>query len=325
MNDIKQQIMNEIEKNSEVFKQVSPIRYRIRCPICGDSQKDPKDAHCYLKCDYNNPNEPILYNCFLANCNAKGKVDKKFLRKLGIKSNIVDQLNDQRYNRINIIKENNVEILCGNVDMNSKMVDYVEWRLGPGFTKEDFDKFKIVWDMNYIYQYISDVRIKNTLPSNLFNISFISDDKSSLLTRSYSDDGSRWRKIKLFQSDNKSFYVIKCTLDLFTPDLIYINIAEGIFDVLSAYKNFNDGPNSVFVALLGSDYESGIEYIIQKGLLGYNVVLKIYLDSEINEESLKFRLKKYKFIFDKIILYKNIKYKDIGTKIDKIKLMEYHV
>ena len=61
---------------------ISSIRYRIRCPICGDSQKDFKDSHCYIKCS-DDPNEPLLYKCFL--CNAKGMVNEDFLKMLQIK------------------------------------------------------------------------------------------------------------------------------------------------------------------------------------------------------------------------------------------------
>lgn len=42
--------MNEIEKNVDIFRKESNSEFRIRCPICGDSKKNPSDSHCYLKC-----------------------------------------------------------------------------------------------------------------------------------------------------------------------------------------------------------------------------------------------------------------------------------
>jgi len=252
-NDIKQRVLDEIQNHSTVFKKVNSIQYRIRCPICGDSQKDLNDSHCYIKCDFNNPTEPLLFNCF--KCNESGKVTSSFLRKLGIKSDLINKIDNQRFNKIGSITKTNIELITGVPVINSKQIAYIEHRLGNGFTLEDFDKFKIIWDMNSVFPYITNQRIKNTMPSNNDSITFLSDDKSVLLTRSFSDEGDRWRKITLFSSGNKSFYTIKTTLDLFTQDSIIINIAEGVMDVLSIYKNFND-ENSAYIATLGSDYIS---------------------------------------------------------------------
>ena len=126
-------------------------------------------------------------------------------------------------------------------------------------------------------------------------------------------------------SDSKSFYVIKAVIDLFTKDEIVINIAEGIIDVLSIYKNFNDGPNSVFIASLGSDYIGALEYAIGKGFIGDNVTVKIYIDQDQNEKELIRALKKYKWIFNNIFIYRNILEKDVGVRIDRIKLEERKV
>lgn len=326
MNDIKHQIIDEIEKNVDVFSKVSSIQYRIRCPICGDSQKNPRDAHCYIKCSYD-PNEPLLYNCF--KCNSGGKVTSSFLEKLGIRSDISKRLDNQRFNKISSIKKVNIDIITGTPDEHTALVSsqarYIASRLGGGFTAEDLDRFKIIWDINSVMGYITDQRTRNSMPNNMSSISFLSDDKSALLTRYFSDDGTRWRKIKLFPSDNRAFYTIRTTLDLFTADDIEVNIAEGIMDVLSIYKNFNNTSNSVFVAALGSDYITAIDYVIAKGIIGSNVSIKLYIDDDVNERSLKYRLKKYKWVFKDIYIYRNIKSKDVGVTIDKIKLVERKV
>lgn len=324
MNNIKQEILDDIRNKSRIFKKVSSIRYRIRCPLCGDSQKNLEDTHCYIKCSPD-PTEPLFYICFL--CNESGIVNKRFLSKIGVKDDLINQLFNQKYNVIKYSGSSiaNPNILTGDPILGSPQMRYIEHRLGEGFTLEDYDKFKIIWDMNLLYQHITNQRVRNTLPSINDSITFLSDDKSTLLTRSFNDNGDRWRKISMFKSDNKSFYTIKTTLDLFTSEQIYVNFGEGIFDVLSAYKNFNDGPNSIFIALLGSDYISGIDYIIQKGILGYNVNIKIYIDDNIDEDSLKKKLKKYKYLFNRITICKNIKSKDIGVRLEKINLVESNV
>lgn len=319
MNDIKHQIIDEIEKNVDVFSKVSAIQYRIRCPICGDSQKNPRDAHCYIKCSYD-PNEPLLYNCF--KCNSGGKVTSAFLEKLGIRTDLSKQLDSQRFNKVMSLKKVDVNIMTGTPVLDSPQVRYISTRLGDGFTEEDLDRFKIIWDMSSIMEYITDRRTRNSMPNNTSSISFLSDDKSAVLTRYFSDDGSRWRKIKLFPSDNRAFYTIRTTLDLFTADDIEVNIAEGVMDVLSIYRNFNNCPNSVFIAALGSDYTSAMDYVISKGIIGSNIRVKIYIDDDVNERSLRYRLKRYKWIFKEIYIYKNIKSKDVGVTTDKIKLVE---
>lgn len=319
MNDIKHRIIDEIEKNVDVFYKSSGIQYRIRCPICGDSQKNLKDAHCYIKCSYD-PSEPLLYICF--KCNSSGKVNESFLKKLGIKSDVVNLVDKQRYNKIPSVNKADVNIITGEPVLESRQAEYINKRLGVKFTVDDFDRFKIIWDMNTIYPYISDQRIKNSIPSNINSISFLSDDKSVLLTRYFGEDDPRWRKTKLFPSKSKSYYTIKSALDIFTNDDIEVNIAEGVIDVISVYKNFASNENSVFIATLGSDYAGGIEYAITKGLIGYNVIVKVYIDSDVNLNNVRFQLKKYRWIFKNIYIYMNIKSKDVGTTIDNIKLLE---
>lgn len=322
MNDVKHKIIDEIEKHVDVFIKSSAIQYRIRCPICGDSQKNPKDAHCYIKCSYD-PNEPLLFNCF--KCNAGGRVTGSFLRKLGINSDLIGAVDNWRYNKIWSMKKVDIDIITGTPLLTSPQARYIENRLGSGFTESDYDRFRIIWDMNTIYPYITNQRVKNTMPNNMNSVSFLSDDKSVMLTRYFDDYGDRWRKIKLFPSENRAFYTIKSTLDLFTKDVIEVNIAEGIMDVLSIYRNFNNVENSVFIATLGSDYIGGIDYAISKGLIGYNVIIKIYVDNDIDMKILKMKLKKYKWLFYHIHIYENIKSKDVGVKIDKIKLIESRV
>lgn len=317
----KQEILKEIEKHSEVFKQVSRFQYRIRCPICKDSIKDLTDSHCYIKCT-DNPDELLLYNCFL--CNRGGVVGKKFLEALGIDLNTATRLiSFDRYNKIGNIKNMDIDVVTGKPLLKSPQVRYIEKRLGEGFTYDDYDRFKIIWDWDNIYRSITNKRILNSLPNDRLSLSFLSDDKCSILTRAYDDSYGRWSKKSIFQSDNRAIYTIKSTIDLFTKDIIEVNIAEGIFDVLSIYKNFTHSENSVYIAVLGSDYISGIMFAIMKGLIGNNIIIRIYLDAEIDDKPLKKQLNKYyKWLFKDIFIYKNIKSKDVGVKLDQIELLE---
>jgi len=319
MNNVKFEMLNEIQSHSDVFRKINSEEYRIRCPICGDSSKNLKDAHCYLKCS-NNLSEPILYNCFL--CNSKGTVNKFFLNKLGIRDKFDTVLENQKYNRLMSLK-NNKNIELGDISLIQRQIDYINYRLGSGLNVDDFLLFRIICDMNIIKDSITDPNIRNILPNNDNSISFLSDDNSLLLNRSFSDDYKyRWRKLKLFENDTQSLYTIKTTVNLF--DDIILNIAEGIFDVISIYKNFRE-ENSVYIATLGSNYISGIEYAIAKGIAGNNVSVNIYIDSNINEKFLKLKLKDYKWLFKNIYICKNSLSKDVGVTIDNINIVKIRI
>lgn len=326
MSNIKEEILAEIEKNVPIFRKVSDIRYRIRCIFCGDSQSDPREAHMYLKCDQD-PTTPITYYCFRANCGAKGAVGKGFLDRIGAKIDGIEVFTNKTFNKISQIKKANVDIITGTPIMDSPQIKYIEHRLGKGLTYEDYDKFKIIWDMNALIPFITNNRVKNSLPTNADSISFLSDDKSAVLTRFFyvKNDDERWKKTKLFSLDTKSFYTVKMILDLFTAERIVINIAEGIMDILSVYKNFNDGGKHVHIASLGADYVAALNYAIANGFIGSNISIRIYIDSNIDEKILGKKVKKYTWVFNSIDIIKNIKSEDFGTRIDNIKAIEYHV
>lgn len=318
----KQIVMDKLKEAVPIFKRRTPIRWSIRCPYCGDSGKSPTDSHCYIKCS-NDEAEPLLWNCFL--CNKHGVIDEDFLKAAGVKADLSEIVARQRSNRIKSLKDNPVDIITGEPIPDSPQIKYIEHRIGKGLTLEDYDRFKVVWNIQSLLPYISSESVKNSLPSNRESISFLSDDKSVLLTRLFEDGDIRWKKLRLMGSYDGSFYTIKSTMDLFTKDPIVVNIAEGVIDILSIYKNFNDGPNSIFIASLGSNYESALMYAINKGFVGTNVTIKIYIDNDQNEKYLARSLKTYKWMFGGIYIYRNVLSKDVGTTIDKIKLEERKV
>jgi hypothetical protein len=248
-------------------------------------------------------------------------VNKKFLDAYAISTDGLD-MNDGIYNKISI-KHINIELATGSCLLDSPQVNYIEHRLGKGFAIDDYERFRIVWGMDYLKPYITDTKILNTLPSNRDSISFVSDDKSTLLTRFFNNI-DRWRKIKLFPSD-RSFYTIKSNIDLFTEANVDVHIAEGIFDILSVYKNFTNVNESIYLATLGSDYESGLLHIIRNGIVGVNVSIKIYIDQDIDEKYIKYTMKKYKWLYKEILIYKNIKSHDFGTTLDNINYIEIRV
>ena len=319
----KLRVIEAIRQKVDVFYKINTNEYRIRCPICGDSQSNPRDAHCYIKCS-DDPSEPLLYNCF--KCNAHGRVSMKFLRKLHIGEDIIKLMENNRFARVNWAKANSSSIVLGEPNIESPQVRYIESRLGPGFTPEDYARFNIVWDMDNIYPYITETRIKHTMPNNNDSITFISEDRSLLLSRSFLSGGkqSQWRKVRIMPGSNKSFYTIKTTSDICGAEEVVVNIAEGIFDILSAYKNFPT-EGGAYIATLGSDYISALDFIISKGFIGKNIVIRIYIDNGIDEKRLERALQRYKWLFNSIYLVRNILEKDIGTNSKQISLKSRRV
>ena len=323
MNDTKQQILEEIRANVDVFKSRGNNEYSIRCPLCGDSQSDPRDSHCYIKCSYD-PTEPMVFKCF--KCNKGGRVGPWFLAKLNLKPDVIAMLSNDRYFKLSSAKESLIDIATGNPIMDSPQVKYIEDRLGMGFEYEDYEKFKIIWNTDSIIEHISNSRIRNSFPSNNSTISFLSDNQCLVLNRTFIEDGSsQWKKIPIVNSDGKAFYTIKTQINLFTSDPTVVNIAEGIFDILSVYKNFNDCEYSAFIATLGSDYISAVNYAIAKGLVGSNVELRLYIDNGIKEKQLRYGLKRFKWMFKSIRVFRNVKSKDVGVPIEQIQLTSYQI
>ena len=162
---LKKRVMDEIEKSSSNFSMVNASQYRLRCPICGDSLKNPKSAHCYIKCDYGNPTEPLLYNCF--KCNAHGIVDNRFLEKLGIGEMISDDKRSHIYWRG---KKEGKELDVGKAEIKSPQTDYIDYRLQHHFSIDDLNRFRIVWNMDKLREYISYPSVLARLPSNFVAI-----------------------------------------------------------------------------------------------------------------------------------------------------------
>ena len=319
----KRKIIDVIESNLTPVHQRGSIRISIRCPYCGDSQKDLKHTHCYIKYSYDEQ-EPMFYKCFL--CNKKGCVDINFLKKCGINDkDAFDLLTSSKYNVLSRKEYEEAKEDLGTVRLDSNQVKYINSRLGDGFTKEDYERFRIVWSIDALSKIINNKKILNTLPSNKNSISFLSEDNSLLLTRSFEEmsNGSQWKKVRL--KPGIQFYTIRSTFDLFTKDPIYLNIAEGVFDIISVYKNFTNTQNSAFIASLGSDYTAALDDMIHRGIIGKNVVVNVYMDNGIDEKQLKKSLIKYKWMFNSIHIIHNSKSKDVGVKIDDIFLVDNRI
>ena len=81
----------------------------------------------------------------------------------------------------------------------------------------------------------------------------------------------------------------------------------------------------MYIATLGSDYMSAVDYAITKGFVGSNIDLRIYIDQGIDEKLLKKQLRQHKWLFGEIRIFLNRASKDIGVPIDQIQLIETRI
>lgn len=312
--------MDEIEKVVPYFQPRNDGWSSIRCPFCGDSDT-PDHTHFYIKCG-KDPAEPLVFRCF--KCNKKGRLTASVLKMIGVTNNAaLDLLTSGKYNRF--VQDEDTKIKFdnfGNIADGQTQIDYIEHRLGKGFTEADYNRFRLLWNIDNVKDFITNQSVQHSLPNNKESITFLTDDFCMMLTRTFEEGHGSWRKIKIRDKQGASFYTIESTIDLFTQEPIVINIAEGVFDILSVYKNFNDVKNSVFLAVLCSDYIPGLDYLIKKGIVGKNVQVRIYIDQGIDEKGLKESVKNYKWLFDSISIFKNAIKKDVGVKLDEIKLVK---
>lgn len=311
MNNFKFLVLSKIEDAVPVFYKATGEEYKIRCPFCGDSQKNFKSAHLYIKCN-NDLSEPLFYHCF--KCNRSGKIGNDFLKLIGVKNFTIDEEN-KVINKLNYFKSHNLEI--ENKILNNS-VNYITKRIGIKFSQEDLLKFRLI-SLDDVRKLVSN-KIKNILPLDSDFISFILEDNSMIISRSFYDSEIRWKKIKLFK-DGTSVYTIKTLINLFSKEEIIVNISEGIFDSIGLYNLFNN-KNSLFVSVLSSEYKNGVEYAINKGIFGSTVSVNVFMDSDINESKIKQSFRDFKWLFKNIKFYKNKLNHDFGLPKSMIEIVE---
>lgn len=336
--DFKQRMIN-------LFKQLPDAKIGsggreiiMRCRYCGDSQKDLSAKHMYVKLpDFNTP---MYYNCYKANCDAKGIVTYDKLIKWGIELTDEDITEIIKYNKLmnvsnnKIYRNNTLHILTNtyinpnNKEMYDIKIRYINYRLGTNLTHQDLKKLKISLDL---VETINENNLKyNTKPNILKSISdnsiaFITQDNMCAVCRNifFKKDGSngyRYFKYKLFESNNKtdSFYIIPTHVDI--SKKVKIILTEGTFDILSIFCNIkNDYPNSIYCAVLGGGYESAIKYFINSMRI-IDIEFHLYIDNDMNQyiiNRILNILKPYQYnIYIHNNTYKNEK--DFGVQKNKI-------
>ena len=310
----------------------------MRCPICGDSKKDPNKTRFYIKIDIDS-DEPILYHCFNGECGASGLLNPSILRSMNI-HNL--QLNSglHHYNNKAVRKLNKSLGIKNKVfdfhiptPPNNKYTEhklnYVKERLGINFTIEELVDLRTVFFLNqFLKENEIEVITVDKERANFLNnvyIGFLSTYNEFINFRDTTGKYKRWIKYTIYKNlDNtKKFYTIPNNINLLTTKTITINIAEGVFDILGVYYHIFDKEkeNMIYVASCDSDFTSVVKHFIQMGVFG-NVRVNIFSDSDHNIDFYKTFVNNIKDFVNEIFIYYNELEKDYGVKKNNIKLIK---
>lgn len=315
----------------------------VRCPFCGDSRKNPNNAHLYIKIIVDKDDRQ-WYKC--QRCQEGGLVDDFLLDSLGIYDPILSELQKERNKNISKIvgkkgyRYNKIPTLkllppLDNIYTDAK-IKYIENRLGIKLSIQDILNYKMVlnyWDFfkyNYIKQFTRHSNIIEGLDKNY--IGFLTTKNEFINSRKiyddYDDYFKRYINYNIFglKDNTIRLYTITNKIDLMKN--FKIIMAEGIFDIIGIHNHFykkKKSDNLIFCAVLGSGYESAINYFIKRGILFADYY--IYSDKEVKLSQYK-KLKKkldYKISDSKFIIFYNELGKDYGVTKDKIKLIKYEI
>ena len=343
--EIKLNLISSIRNATSYYRQVTDVEHLTRCPFCGDSL-NPNKGHMYMHIVLDDTS-PIQYHC--ARCGEGGYLTPNVLRRFGIESNDLKQLLDQlnhhtgRRDRRMIMEKSYAMfnyVLPDRVKYPMKL-KYIEDRLGITVTEDVINECKIITSVadflktNEIDSLTADKSVVTMYEYDY--IGFLSYGNSYILLRDVSGRHKDFSWIKYPITDasrgSKIFYSMSSAIDIETKDPITINIAEGVFDIISIGYNLKQNKlNTINIANTGKEYSSLISFLVSKGLVGSNVTLNIYSDNDKifnKKENSKRRVKTelqdykgdlypYKFLMNGVYVKYNQVFKDYGTTKDNI-------
>ena len=339
--EIKERFINFLYSRGDYFRPVSDVMYNIRCPLCGDTQKNYNEGHLYIKID-TETDFGMPFICF--KCNESGVINGHMLDellcddpelKLGI-----NQLNKRfkNYDKKGINEDCPIsfDYEIPDRERDERKIGYVEGRLGVHFTDEDCKNMKMVTS---IYDFLVHNEIKKTAFSKevmMFlqkdYVGFLSNGNSHILLRDVTDTHKYpWIKYPITKQSqkNKIFYAMSTEIDLFANKDITINLSEGVMDALGIAYHFGyKDQNALNIATTNKYYDAMMFRLIDMGFIGSHITVNIWSDNDddfnrkkSNNTSTEYYrkiLSKYKPVFKEINVYHNIKSKDYGVIKDNI-------
>jgi len=344
---IKYKLIQKLKETDYYIRDVDGEEYLFSCPYCNDSKKfyikiNPEDnyrivCHCF-KCDA--PDKGLFNEETLG---LFGINDKELLEGILYINNNSDKVDTKNFNTAyEKGKSHRISFSYDIPDIKlSEKTEYIENRIGKKLTKEDFINMKAVTsiedflDINNIEERFYSDKLMYILERDF--VGFLSMGNSHILLRNTKNNSNiRWIKYPITKEskDNKIFYVMSSSVDVFTKERIIINISEGIFDILSIYYNIDsDHSNSLYFVVTGHYYDQLLLYLLDLGFVGSNIIINIYADNDeqYNKDAkqkttlsyFKKKLDLYKHLYKEINIIYNLMGKDFGVPRDMISMKKY--
>lgn len=314
----------------------------VRCPICGDSKKDPRKARLYIE-----NKSPYRWYCF--NCDSCGIINDNILGMLTSDSYDINFLKDIKHKQKEYINKKNK--VCSKIYSKNKYfkqkpvfshnklytdkLEYLEQRLGVTLNYSDIDKFKIVLSIIDFYK-DNDLDINKRITTdkeeyivkNLDEkyVGFLSADKNIIIFRNIDKNEEKYRfnNFNIINNDyidGKKTYTIENDINLL-QESYPVRIAEGPIDIISTYLNVcneEERNSSIFIGNGGKGYINSADYITNLGFLSSEY--HIYSDNDVNLGFYK-KIKENSSSLrnNPIYIYYNQKSKDFGVPRENIKI-----
>lgn len=293
--------------SSGYFKHMNTVQYTSQCPYCLDNRQ-----HCYVKIDTSS-DIPVVYWCH--KCTAHGIVGKDFLDRLNIDIKVPKYtgskpLEDNRGVSINIRGDTVTER-----DYTEKVKEYIHGRVGHYPTLEEL---KMFWYIGNPRAYATEYLGYNGEGRPFNNRFWFKLTNHNMIGR-WKDDNTdfRWMNFKTNRVRSGALYTFNQGINPLED--ITVVIAEGIMDVIGLYYN-KKMDNALYVASLGKGHERAIRLMINKGIFGDSVNVKIFRDPNVKDNEVYVPPLMMQ-MFNSVELYHNDFDKDYGVTPD---LLDIH-
>ena len=292
------------------FKHRGGMEYSCTCPKCN------KIDHCYVKFDLSK-DDPLVWYCH--RCNERGIINAKFLEYFNLEDIKVPYTRRRKKIKVNkgIDIGNDIQLIdTNNTTELTKIIDYFKYRVGVEPTLQELNEFRCLTETRmYASEYLNVQKSDNYFkPLVWFRL-----DNGNIHGRNVTDnDEFRWIKFKNdVTSGTTGLYSIRKAFDIESE--INVCLCEGIFDAIGLYyyNQKEAGINAIYVACLGKNFEAGIYSIINRGIFGQSVNIRIYKDSDVSAKSIRVNPSLRK-LFKSISVYENTIGHDYGYPADKI-------
>lgn len=318
----------------------------INCPFCNKEGRLDTNRHMYISLGYND--KPPQYNCF-KNSKHRGLLTKNALNEM---TNYSPLINDELLNDIqsntktnNIYYKNTINELqyypfkiplpSNNIYIEEK-INYINNRLGLNLSLNELVYNKVIFSLKefLIYNKIQTItRSQNTIELlDKYFIGFLNNNNSVITFRNICKDDNilpqqlqkRYIYYTILEKIQNGHYIIPSTCDIYKH--ITLNIAEGIFDILSIFYNLQKAnrENNICVAIGGNAYLKTIQYFLETiGLI--DLEIHIYIDNDIDKNILNKIKKILTPLQIPVFIHINMAEdeKDFGVPINRIKEYSY--